>query len=63
MAATFHGVGATVAALSSSSSPSNSSGSKKLLSSPSRSFSVRKRASFTVVRSDGSVNFDLNSKG
>nr|KJB68314.1 hypothetical protein B456_010G238200 [Gossypium raimondii] len=66
MAATFHGVGATVAALSSSSSsssPSNSFGSKKLLSSPSRSFSVRKRASFTMVRSEGSMNFDLNSKG
>ncbi|KAK8575951.1 hypothetical protein V6N12_063599 [Hibiscus sabdariffa] len=60
MATGFHGVGAAVAALSSS--PSNSFDSKKLLCSPRRSFPVRKGASFVVDRSDGSVNLDRNPK-
>ncbi|PPR83436.1 hypothetical protein GOBAR_AA37274 [Gossypium barbadense] len=58
MAAIFQGVGAAAAL---SSSPSNSFDSKKFVFSPCRSFSVRKGASFAVVRSDGRVN--LNPKG
>ncbi|XVF15204.1 hypothetical protein REPUB_Repub09cG0130300 [Reevesia pubescens] len=41
----------------------NNERGKKFISSPRRSFSVRKGASFVVVRSDGSVNLDLNPKG
>ncbi|XWS12353.1 hypothetical protein CRYUN_Cryun37aG0082300 [Craigia yunnanensis] len=59
MAAIFQGVRA---AATLSSSPSNSFDSKFLLS-PRRSFSVRKGASFVVVRSNGSLNLDLNPKG
>ncbi|KAK8551404.1 hypothetical protein V6N12_040047 [Hibiscus sabdariffa] len=57
MAAIFQGVGAAAALPS---SPSYSFDSNKSVFSPRRSFSVRKGASFAVVRSDGTVN--LNPK-
>ncbi|KAE8655334.1 Pyruvate dehydrogenase E1 component subunit beta-3 [Hibiscus syriacus] len=58
MAAIFQGVGA---AATLSSSPSNSFDSNNSVFSPLTSFSVRRGASFAVVRSDGILN--LNPKG